>query len=343
MKPFPHTLFTWLALSVCLFLAGCKQTTTTAPQPSERIEASAPQVWWPLRPTWLQLPNEAPSDQLRFYAVLTDSLEHAEVPAPHTEPSLPDRLRQAARLISLQLPPTLWRAEIKQAASDLADGKIRTIRVGNVEQSPEMIHNPAQYIEYDGVQDRFVHYTLENMSDIELRTSLVYALTERVHLRQLADLAQVSPRIFAFTMRVCTNLLAEFKVTAHLLGSEAQADWIVVDPGFQRSAREPSDSGVLIAPTDLSHLFTLTYPSVELLIGRRPREQKLLELMRNARQVGISQYPIGMGQICGRYVISRGPLQGRYLVPSDRTPEIVATLNRLSEIDSAIPPAQAEY
>lgn len=332
----------WLALSIGLSLTGCRQTSTPS-QATAPVEAAAPPVWQPLRPTWLQLPSEAPPEQLHFYAALTDSLEQVQVPAPHTEPPLPERLREAARLLSQQLPPTLWRAEIQQAAADLAGGKIRTIRVGAIEPSPELVHSPPQYIEYDGVQDRFVYSPLANMRDIELRTSLVYALTERVLLRQLAGLAEVSPRVFALTLRVCTNLLAEFKVTTHLLGSEAQADWISVDPDFQRSVRAPNDAGVFILPTDLSALFTLVYPSVELLIGRRAREEKQLELMRNARQLGISLHPVDMGQICGRYVISRGTLTGRYLVPSDRTSEIINTLNRLPEVNPIMPTPLAEY
>ncbi|MBP9762761.1 hypothetical protein KBD34_04040 [Patescibacteria group bacterium] len=339
MKLFPPcTLIIWLALSLCPFLGGCKRTTSPAPQSSDLPEARVqPQdLWRPIRPTWLQLPAEASPEQLHFYAALTDSLEQVDVPIPQGEPLLPARLRAAAQLVNTSLPPTLWRADIQQTARELAEGRMRTIQVAHIEPSRELSYNVRFYVEYDSVQDRLVYGDLSLMQDIELRTALVYALAERIHLRHLADMANVSPRVLALTQRMCTNLLSEFKVMTHLVASEAQADWIEVDPDFQLAARTPNEAGVLIAPTDLSVPFGVVYPSVELLIGRQHPDRKRLELLRHAREIGISQYPSDMGRMCPRYIISRGPRQGQYLVPSDVVPEIVAVLNRLPEINPGL-------
>ncbi len=334
----------FIVVLLSLFNVSCHRSGDSSASSSStraQLTPSEHRSWQPLRPNWLRLLEQAPSTELRFFAALTNGFEQIDAPSadqPLTTYVVPPGIREAALLIAERLPPTTWRAEIIESARDVAEGRLRVIKLSTIEPSDELAAPTSPHFKYDGVQDRLVHALGETPNSLVVRLGLVYALAERVHLRHLAEIAHVSPRTYAMTLRTCRNLQSEFVAMTSFPASEAQAAFATVDPEmrYEQPTHHP-DAGWhdrLLTPLDFDTVFTLSYPQLELLLySERPagevESQRLNDVIG---QLHVS-WPTNSSEVCGRYVISRGPYRGSYLVPSDDLPSsAIRILNHLPEL-----------
>ncbi len=297
------------------------------------IRPSPIEAWSPVRPTWINLPAVPPPGALTYYDGLTSMFEQGEhIPEPPLAPTMLDSdLAAGARYVSEHLPETIpWHDEIRQAAQDVVNGRLQVTTPQAIEPSSELgtTHNP--YLSYDGAHDRLVYRQFDG-SPLALRADLVYALAERAHLHELARRAGVTSRVFAMTLRQCDNLRSEFQLVTYLHAIQSMAAWVKVDPNLR-----PNDTfGHLNGRLPASMMHDAIYPSIEFFLDESSLDARTEVLIaRDAINHSWMQYPGHIADLCGRYVISRGPFRGRYLLPSDVTPWVLRFLARIPELNA---------
>lgn len=331
-----------LLILLLAWLAAC-ESKLRANSPPRRSTTSVARThranqisWRPLRPTWVSLPERAPTAELAFFEHLTRGFENIRPHDTLRSDETPSReVIEAARFVRDRLPRDIrWHDPIWAGLHDVANGRLPVRRLEDIEPSSELIAGTNPYLQYDALYDRLV-YIAPGARGLELRGALVYALAERAHLQDLARLADVPPHTLALTYRICSNLRAEFKVVTYLQAMQALVAWARVDPDFHSRERLPAWA----TPFDVSPTFSALYPSFELLVGRRSPDEQRRELLRDAIHIASLSYPTNSGGSCGRYVISQGTRRGCYLLPSDDLPELIPILNEAPGVLTPPPPS----
>lgn len=313
----------WASILSLFLLAAC------------RGDTQAPEPWHQARPSWMNIPQRAPSEQLAAFTALTDGLMAVRISDPAPSTPVPPNIAEAARVIVERLPEVRWTEEIRQGARDVASGRLRLVRVSAIEPSSELIATSIPYPMYDGVHDRIVYQQLGE-SPLIVRANLVYALAERAHLHDLARIASVPARTYALTLRVCGNLRGEFRFVTYLQAIRAMASWVLVDPDLRPEDEFTRLNGRIMRR---SPQHEASYPSLESFLSSTlstaDQERRVAEdALNRAETIHLTH----IGEMCGRYVISRGPRRGHYLLPSDNVPSALVYLRHVPEINA--PPSR---
>lgn len=312
----------WASILSLFLLAAC------------RGDTQAPEPWHQARPSWMNIPQRAPSEQLAAFTALTDGLMAVRISDPAPSTPVPPNIAEAARVIVERLPEVRWTEEIRQGARDVASGRLRLVRVSAIEPSSELIATSIPYPMYDGVHDRIVYQQLGE-SPLIVRANLVYALAERAHLHHLAWLASVPARTYALTLRVCGNLRGEFRLVTYLQAIRAMASWVLADPDLGPENEFTRLNGRIIR----SPQHVASYRSLDsFLSSTLPRDTQERLVAEDAFNRAETIHLTHIEEMCGRYVISRGPRRGSYLLPWDNVAEVSPYLWHIHRINT--PPSR---